>query len=61
MFLRLDLLLSLLAKRSRTCPPQERSQQEDPLDSPETKLSHTNLRRHMPTYNAHYVSGLSLW
>jgi hypothetical protein len=31
----LNLLLSLLAKRSQTCLPQEQSQQEDPLGSPE--------------------------
>jgi hypothetical protein len=31
----MNLPLSLLAKRSRTCLPQERSQQEDPLGSPE--------------------------
>ena len=38
-FARRDLLLSLLAKRSRTCPPQEQLQREDPLDSPETGLA----------------------
>jgi len=32
----LNLPLSLLAKRSRTCLPREQLQQEDPPDSPET-------------------------
>ena len=35
-----DLLLSLSAKRSRTCLPQERSQQEGPLGSPEIGQSY---------------------
>ena len=36
----LNLLLSLLAKRSRTCLPREQSQQEDPLGSPEGSQPH---------------------
>jgi hypothetical protein len=36
----LNLPLSLLAKRSRTCLPQEQSQQEDPLGSPEGSQPH---------------------
>ena len=56
----LNLPLSLLAKRSRTCLPQEQSQQEDPLGSPEGELATSRCLYAVHPYNAHDISRLHL-